>query len=279
MADDVQSPDGDQGAAQPTDSGLYNLDSVDPEVREQLTPHLKEIERNVGKKLQEAADLRKGWQPYEELGLRDVDPGSLKQLLEFAQLANDPEQFSQWWKTTGEQMGLIDQLQQGQDDLGLEDVGDDLSAEKIQELIAEQVAEKLSPIEQSIKQQQEAAQEAQANEEITDAFSKLQSDNGPLFEGKDAEQQEEVRSAIARLAYAYSDDSALSAEEMILKGFEDYKSLIGQGEKGLFDQKDKQPPPAEGAGAPSTSPEKITSFDDPRLKQQATERLRKSLSS
>lgn len=277
MTDDVQSPAGDQGA-DVTDSGLYNLDSVDPEIRDQLTPHLKDIERNVGKKLQDAANYRKQWEPYEELGIKDLEPDAVKQLLEFAQLANDPQQFAQWWKSAGEQMGLFEQLKP-EEDIDLEGVDDVPSQEKIQELIAEQVAERLSPIEQSLKAQEEAARETQANEEITDAFTKLQGDNPELFDGKSAEDQEKVKATIARLAYAYSDDGKMSAEEIILKGFEDYKELLGQGEKGLFEQKQNQPSPAEGPGAPASSPEKITSFDDPRLKAQARERLRQTLSS
>lgn len=273
MAEDgVQSPAGDQGTAEGTDSGLYNLDSVAPEVREQLAPHLKAIEGNVTKKFQEAADYRKQWEPYEETGIKDLDPESLKGLLEFAQMANDPEQFSQWWQKAGEEMDLFNK-DEGEEDLGFED----LSQEKINELISEQVAERLSPIEQSLAQQEQASKEAQANEEINQEMNSIRGENAALFKG-DEKAQKKVEERVAQLAFSYSDDNSLSAAEMIRKGFEDYQEMIGQGEKGLFDQKANQPGTPEGAGAADLSAEKITSFDDPRLKQSAREQLRQSLS-
>lgn len=272
MADDVQSP-ADSGADQGSeaaDSGLYNLDSVAPEVREQLEPHLKAIQGNVEKKFREHADQRKQWQPYEELGLSDIKPEELQGLLEFAKNANDPEWFSNWWKTAGTEMNLFEAPKQ--DDLGLEGVEDDLTPEKVQELVAEQIAAKVSPLEKSLQEQEQARKVEQANEEITAAFSQIEADNASLFQGS-AEDKEKVQEAISRLAYSYAEDSSLSVEDTIQKGFEDYKSLIGQGEKGLFEKKVDQPQTPEGPGATSTSPEKITSFDDPRLKARAKARL------
>lgn len=272
MADDVQSPGGDQGA-ETTDSGLYDLDSVAPEIRDAVAPHLKAIEGNVTKKFQEAAESRKAWEPYEELGIKDLDPESLKGLLEFAQMANDPEQFGQWWQAAGNEMGLFEKFAQGEDlDLDMED---DLSSERIAELVEKQVAEKLGPVEQTIQQQEAERETAQANEEVAKAMDSFKSENSALFEG---DKEGEVERMVARLAYSYSDDESLSPAEMIQKGGEDYKKLIGQGEGSLFDRKANQPAPPEGAGAADTSPEKITSFNDPRLKEAAKERLRKSLS-
>jgi hypothetical protein len=274
MADDVQPADNAGQGAEATDSGLYDLDSVAPEVREQLVPHLKAIEGNVTKKFQEAAEYRKQWQPYEDLGLTDVKPDELQGLLEFAKNANDPDWFSNWWKQAGDEMGLFEKhASPSTDDLGLDDPDTDLTPEKIQELVAEQVAEKLSPIEQHLQQEEQTRKVEQANEEIGSALSSIEDAEPNLFKG-DAEEKEKVQDAIIRLSYAYADDSSLSVEDMIRKGFEDYKQLIGQGEKGLFDQKVEQPQTPEGPGAPSTAPEKITSFDDPRLMAQARERLK-----
>lgn len=259
MPDDVQPAEG-QGA-DGTDSGLYDLDSVDPEIRDQLTPHLKAIEGNVTKKFQEAAEERKQWQPYEELGLKDMNPEAVKQLLDFAQLAQNPEQFAQWWKTAGEEMDLFEK-----DELDLEDL-EDLDKEKIQELVEKQVSEKLNPIQEKIQTQEQERLAQKAEAEIASKLEGIRKDNPDLPEG--------AEDMIVRLAYSYADEEA----DAVAKGFEDYQSLIGQGEKSLFEKKAQQPTPAEGPGAASTSPEKITSFSDPRLTEMATERLRKSLSS
>lgn len=248
----------DTGVAE---SGLYDLDSVDPEIREHLAPHLKAIEANATKKFQEAAEYRKGWAPYEELGLKDVPPETVGELLGFLQVASDPTQFAEWWKAAGEERGLFE----GGDDTGLEGI-EDLSTDKIQEMIAEQIAKGLNPIQETLQAQEQSRLEQQANQEIEDQLKQIRADNPQLPEG--------AENAIVRLAYSYADEDGSSAIE---KGFEEYKALISQGEKGLFEQKANQPGVPEGAGAPSTTTEPITSFGDPRLKASAAERLRKSL--
>lgn len=258
---DVQPAEG-QGA-DVTDSGLYDLDSVAPEIREHLAPHLKAIEGNVTKKFQEAAEYRKGWAPYEELGIKDVPAETVGELLNFLQVAGNPEQFAEWWKAAGEERGLFDQTQAP--GLEMENV-DDLSADKIQELIAEQIAKSLNPIQETLQAQEQKRLEQEANQEITQQLEQIRKDNPDLPQG--------AENAIVRLAYSYADEDGSDA---IQKGFEEYQALIGQGEKGLFEKKVDQPQAPEGPGAPSTAPDAITSFGDPRLKAAAAERLRKSL--
>lgn len=273
MSDGVQSPEtGDQGT-DATDSGYAQyLDSVAPEVREQVEPLFKEFDGNVTKKFQEAAAYRKQWEPYEDLGLTDLEPEQIKGLLEFAAMANDPEKFGQWWENAGKELGLIDKLKGGEEAPRLDEF-DDLSPEKVKELVAEQVGEKLSPVEEMLQKQQQEQQVAEAAKQVDEAMAQIRKNNASLFEG-DAEAQEKVEQRIARLAYAYADDSSLSPDEMIQKGLEDYKEMIGQGENGLFERKSTQPKPPEGPGAADTAPEKISSFDDPRFREAAVAKLK-----
>lgn len=260
MAEEPQSATADQGT-ETADSGYAQyLDSVPPEIREQVEPLFKEFDGNVTKRFQEHAEYRKAWEPYEELGLKDVDPESVRQLLEFAQFAQNPEQFDQWLKAAAEERGLFSN---GNEELGLEEV-EDLSPEKVQELIAEQVAERLNPIQEKLQAQEQERLEQEASKEITSKLEGIRKDNPNLPEG--------AEDVIIRLAYSYADEDG----DPVAKGFEEYKTLIGQGEKGLFDQKSSQPQPPEGPGAASTSDEKITSFNDPRLKAMAAERMRRS---
>jgi hypothetical protein len=258
MADDVQPADAGQGDAT-TDSGLYDLDSVAPEIRDAVAPHLKAIEGNVTKKFQEAADYRKQWSPYEEVGIKDVPPETLQELLAFAKMASDPtqsDQFNEWLKTAAEERGLMGE---SVDDSDLE-VGE-MSPDKIQELIAEKVSEALKPIEERTQQQEQQRLEQEASQEITSQLEQIRKDNPDLPEG--------AENAIVRLAYSYADED----KDPIGKGFAEYQELIGMGEKGLFAKKAGQPQTPEGPGAADTSPEKISSFGDPRLKQAALAKL------
>jgi hypothetical protein len=267
MADDVQPADSGEGQGDAsTDSGLYDLDSVAPDVRELLEPHIKAINGNVEKKFREAADYRKQWQPYEESGIKDVPPETLQELLQFAQMANDPsqaEQFNQWLQATAEARGL-GLGAQGEDDLGLDDV-DEMSTDKIQELIAEQVAEKVNPIQERFQRQDQERLEQEANQEISTQLESIRKDNPDLPEG--------AENAIVRLAYSYADED----KDPIGKGFEEYKELIGAGEKGLFARKDGQPQTPEGPGAAATAPDKLSNdWNDPARRAIALERLKKA---
>lgn len=260
MADEATAaaPTADPGT-EGSEPDLYDIEQVDPEYREHFAPHLKAVQSAVDKKFREAADYRKGWQPYEELGLRDMDPGAVKQLLDFAQMANDPSQFDEWLKAAAEERGLLNGSSED-DDLGLEEI-EDLSPEKIKELVAEQT----QPIQETLQQQQQQAAVAEAEQGIDESLEQIRKDNPDL--------PENAEDAIVKLAYSYAEEDGV---DPIAKGFEDYQSLIGQGEKGLFEKKAAQPKPAEGAGAAVMGDEKITSFDDPRLMARAKEKLRQA---
>lgn len=256
MADDVQTPEGVQGA-DAADSGLYDLDSVAPEIKEQLLPHLKAIEGNVTKRFQEYAADRQKWQPYADLGVSDVPPETLQELLDFAKMANDPaqgDQFNSWLQRVSQERGLTPAEES-------EEL-DDLSPDKIQQLIAEQVSEQTKPIQEQFQKQEQLQREQKAEADISQQLEKLRGDNPDLPEG--------AEDAIVRLSYSFADEDP----DPIAKGFAEYKALIGVGEKGLFAQKSNQPQTPEGGGPASTADTKVSSFGDPRLKAQAIERLR-----
>lgn len=258
MADDAQSAGADQGGGG-SDSGYAQyLDSVAPDIREQVEPLFKEFDGNVTKKFQEHAEYRKGWAPYEELGLNNVPPEQLQQLLQFAEMANNEEQFNEWLTGVATERGLLG----GTDDvvdLGL-DFGED-AVSKLEERLSEKLSEQLGPIQERFAQQDQQGLVDTATTEIDEAFTELLKDHSDL--------PDNARDGIESLAYRYTEEPGLSAKEIVEKGFADYQQLLGQGEKNLFASKSNQPQTPEGPGAASTAPEKITSFDDPRLRAQA----------
>lgn len=261
---DVQSETTDQGA-EATDSGYAQyLDSVAPEIREQVEPLFKEFDGNVTKKFQEHAEYRKGWAPYESLGIKDVPPETLQELLSFAQMASDPNQsdaFDAWLKNVATERGV---LSEETDDLEVED------EPSIEERLMQKVSEMLNPLQEQMQERERQAAVESAETEVNSALDAI------LGDEKNQNLPEGARDAIEALAYRYTDEPGLSAKEVIEKGFGDYQKLIGQGEKSLFTEKTKQPQTPEGPGAASTADEKITSFGDPRIKQIALERMKQS---
>src|SRR4051812_42386476 len=96
-----------QAGAPDNPNGLYpDLSGVPESVRAQVESLLKEYDGNVTRKFQEAAEYRKQWEPYGELGITDVDPTELSDLMAFREIASDPEAFKEWHQAIGEQLGL-----------------------------------------------------------------------------------------------------------------------------------------------------------------------------
>ena len=254
---DEATPNGDQPeGGGDASGGLYDLASVPEDLRPHVEPHLKAIEANITKKLQENAESLKRWEPYEELGIGDINPEALQQLLDFAEMTQDDARFKEWFTETGERMGLLNQEEP--DDLDL-DLEDDLTPEKIEQLIAKAVSENIEPVKQSLQEREAKEAEQAATQEITETLSKLKAEHGDDID----------TDAILQLAYAYADEDPDNA---ITRGFEDYQRLVGKGEAGLFAKKVSQPEAPEGPGRASNAPDKITSFD--QAKAAALDRLR-----
>ena len=243
------------------EAGLYDLSSVPDDIRPHLEPHLKAIDANVTRKFQEYSDQLKGWEPYEELGLRDLDPEQIGGLLEFAQMAQDEEAFAEWWKETGEQLGLYED--EDDDDL-YEDEDDilDLDRDSLQKLVAKAVTENLSPIYEQMQRSEQERAEAATHGEIVEKLDGLREEHGEDID----------TDAILQLAFAYVDDDPDNA---IDRGFEDYQRLVGAGESRLFEGKSEAAGTgAEPGGSASTSPETPNDFD--QAKVQARARMKES---
>jgi hypothetical protein len=62
----------------------------DPYVQRQFTDH---------------ANYRKNWEPYEQLGVNELDPGELEELLNFREIIQDEDQFREWYDNVGQLLG------------------------------------------------------------------------------------------------------------------------------------------------------------------------------
>lgn len=252
-------PDGGEGqGVEDGTGGLYDLSSVPEDLRQFVEPHLKAMEGNVTRRFQQHKEAMDAWTPYEELGIQDVDPGQLRQLLDFAELAQDQEAFAEWWKSVGERLELFPKEDVPPDEL--ESLFDeDLTPEKIKELVSEAIAERVDPLYERFDSTEAQRVEQEAMADIQAQLAQIKSEHG---EDVDTD-------AILKLAFAYSDTDPDNAIQL---GLQDYLKLVGKGEAGLFAEKAGQPKPPEGEGAADTRPEPILTFAD--AKKAAAERLR-----
>lgn len=255
----AEAPAGDgQGIA---GLGLYDLSAAPEELRPFLEQELKKVDGEVTKKFQEHADFRKQWEPLEQIeGLSDVPAEELAELVQFREIASDPEQFEQWWESVGDKFGFFE----GEGPEGGEELGGDGGEEMpawAQGLLdkVESLEGQLAPVNEHLSAQERKDAVAAAEREIADEFAKLEQEH---------ELDDDAKQAIGQLALSYGGEP-----DSIAKGFADWQKITGQAQGELADDKLGQPRPAVTGGQPGTEPEKFEGLNDPKLKAAAKQRL------
>lgn len=243
-------PTTDPGAGEGEGQGNEFYQSLLSDIPEEHRPYVEEavkkFDGEVTRKFQDAADYRKQWEPYEELGINNLDPEAVQGLMAFAEIANDPDTFRQWWESVGDEYGFMDD----DDDDDLDDDDDTLTQEKVDQLVESRLQEMLSPLLQREQSREEEERMQAAEEAIDDQFAQLEQQYGEL--------SDDQKRNVIQLALAYQDD----AENAILRGFQDYQGLISSTEREALSEKANQPKPAGGEGKANTNAKPVTSFED-----------------
>lgn len=233
--------------------GLYDLNSVPEDYRPHVEKIAKEIDANVTRKFQEAAQYKSQWEPYEQLGINEYEPEQLEQLLTFAEIANDPDSFKEWWTNVGNEYGFMEQ----NDDVDDIDVDDDNDPAELVEALLE---EKLGPLYQKELEREEQARIAEAEEMIDREVAALKEQHGDFNED-----------IIYKLALAHEGNDAIQ------KAFQEYQELVSNTEKQTVTDKSNPPVVPEGPGAANTNQNVPTNFDE--ASAMAKERMKASLGS
>lgn len=253
-AADVPAPDtsGGQGN-EATTSGLYSLDSVPEAIRGQVEPHFKEWDASVTREFQKRAEQ---WAPYEELGIRDIDPEDLGHLKSFYEIASDPDKFSEWVANAYESLGLGAEGEPagtpGEPEAGA--AGDE------DRPLTRAEAEALYEERETAREQEAEAQ--RIHDEISSEISSTFDELGV----KDEEDQELIAFLAQKL---HADDKSVG--DALREAHAAWQKKLGKVESDALDEKLKQPAPAENAGAAHSAPKAATSFSE------AGDRLRERL--
>lgn len=243
------------GAAAQQDQGLqggmpWDLNDVPEELRGYVADQLKRIEGGVTQRFQEAAEFRRQMEPFSPLaeieGLSEVPPEDLAGLVEFHQMAQDPEAFEQWWEQIGNELGLFDGDEGGAE--GAEGNGDQPPA------WAQGLVERLDALEGGLNERTQTDAERDALAEIESEMAQVRKDNADLpWDNEEAA----VEDRILQLAMSYGDDP-----EAITKGLADYRAITGAGQAALVEAAEHGPQPALAGGNGNTAPEEVKGFDD-----------------
>lgn len=224
-------------------TGLYDLSSVPDEYRSHVERIAKDIDRNAQAKFREAADYRKQWQPFEELGLVDQNPDEIRQMIELSRLLGDESTAQDAVLALAKHVGLeVDGLDEEPE------TAPDPQAELRAQIEALQAAE---------SERQQAAAQQQELERLQDEWDGIVQEHGPFTD----EQQQ----MIVELASRFE-----SEEQPLVAAHKLYNQIVGIGEQGLVKAKAGEPTASEPAGRASTTVAPPETFEE--AKRLMTER-------
>lgn len=239
--------EGGEGQGAEGNGGLYDLSAVPEDMRSQVEPLFKQFDANVTKKFQEHADYRKGWEPYENLGLNEYDPEGLQQLLQFAeQNLTSEDALREFVMSTAQENGwsLDGEEPEGDPEEGEDDpVRSELDALKQQ----------LSQITERDQAREQEQREQQIGEYITGEYDRLKGEVGELPD-------EEAQDWVDARAAMYASDPE-KRDKAIETAYRDYFAMVANIEKGLLKRKGDQPQAPEQGGRPATGEEPNTDWD------------------
>jgi hypothetical protein len=258
MPDDLQ-PDQGQGDA---GGGLFDsyLQTVPEDGRETVESYLKDASRNVESRLQEAADLKKTWEPYQPVQdtLRAYDPEQLQELLAWhQQVTSSDEAYQRWLGNAAKEAGLTPAEE---DALEAAEATGELTREEIQKIIADQAEQRVAPLQERLTQF-ETEQAINAEEQnIRTQLEQLQA-------------QEKIQLSESQKAMVLDLGMNAPGENWIKEGLDRFREITTEGQRTFVEQKTSQPSPTlTGGGAERFKP----TTDWKEASEQARERLRQS---
>ena len=241
-APEVQTPEvqGQEDA----ETGLFDLSTVPEEYRQFVEPIAKDIGKNADAKLREAAEYRKGWESFEELGLQEYDPEGIGALLQFADALGDPDTARSAIPNLAESIGV---------DLGAAPAATETTDETPDELaqLRAELTELREARDSDIAAAEQAKLEDQTVEELRAEWREVEEQHGGAFSPEDTVKLRDLAKRMApdhdepiKAAYAFITGISGDALEVFVNGAPD------------------QPAPAEPAGVASTTATPVDDFEE-----------------
>lgn len=258
-----------QGAqSQELDPGLFpGIEDVPSEYRQHIDPILRQMDTNANKRISDVNEKLEQWAPYEQLGVRDaIDPETMQGLINFVEMLGsaqeNPAELKDWWDTLGKEFKFFDSGQEeNENELFEENENGNETPnirDMVQEVMQEVVQEHIAPLQEKMQNDQRDQQLGQVNERIDNEFGEIQGKFGKFSD--DEKKNSEIEARIIRLAIPYANEN--NGEGSILKGFEEYQSILKDGEGSLFQEVSNQPAKPEGPGTPDTTKDKPTDMKE-----------------
>lgn len=229
------------------------IEALPEDLRENAPQYVEHWDKYVQEQFGDRAEQIKAYEPYSQINvgteaepqivdIKSVPPEELAELLAFRDMASNEQKFDAW---------LDEIIEKREEVRGVPPVSDEYADPEI-EALRREVAdlrtwrESETAAQATRRQEEEAAQAAQWVDGQIEAIKK---DHPSLTD--------EQIDAICALAAKYP-----PSDDIVQKGFEDFKKLVGGVESDFFDRKVNQPTPAVHGGSANTAAEKVTSYED-----------------
>lgn len=239
-----------------------------PQGLEAVRAAARDMEAKISRSSREAADYRKQWEPYGELGLHEYEPDALQEALLLDQLFREPESvidrvdveaFRPMLEKVAQALGITPEQAQAQ----IEQQQDDVP-EWAKPLIEDHQAR--------AEREQREAQEAQLREavekadaEFQEALDAIVGEDDDLFglEVTEGDQKFKPAEDLLTAHAAVLIDRGIPTQDAVQVAHKVVTGLRNAIEEQLVGRKLEQPRPAVREGGASTAPPKIDVGDDP----------------
>jgi hypothetical protein len=257
MADDVQ-PDEGQGTEATGSQFDSYLQTVPSEAREAAESWFKDTSKGLNEKLDEAAAIRKTWEPYESVKdtLASYPPEQLSELLAWhQQVTSSDEAFKEWLGNASKEAGLTPAQE---DALETAEATGELTREEVQKLIEEQAEQRVAPLREELTQ-------FQTEQAVNAEEGKIRTRIDELQKEASVELTEEQKAMVFELG---ANDPG---DDWVKTGFDAFRKISAEAQKAFVQDKGKAPTPSLTAGG---SEKFKPSTDFKVVGEQAKERLR-----
>ena len=260
-AESVQPEQGQGGGGNDAPYAEY-LNRIPEEGRAAAEEAFKAWDADTTRKFQDAAEHRKAWEPFEQLGVNQRDPSEVEWALSMLEAAkNNPQSIAEWYEQYAEQHGLTP-AEAAQQAAAAQPAVDEFGGIYDQAALESLLQSQLTPLQQrldAIAQREEAREYKErlqeAERHIEEQFTQLQSQHPDAFDIKGADGKPiDVRAVIENFTGKYIETDPQHA---VQRAFADWDALRSQLESGFLNGKAQQPGAPEGGGVANTQPEQI----------------------
>jgi hypothetical protein len=258
MPEDVQPTEGQGGEAT---GGLFDsyLQTVPEQAREAAETWFRDTSKGLDSKLEEAAEFRKAWEPYQNVELlRQYEPNELAELLGWHQQVKQEDGYREFIANAAAELGLTPAEEK---ELEAAEADGELSRAEIEQLITQQAEARVAPLAERLEQwETERAVDAE-DQNIRSEFERLESEH-TISLSKDQ------KAIVLDLGMNHQGQGS-----WVQAGFDRFRSMTTEAQKAFVEEKAKAPPSALEAGGVERFKPSMT-FDEAAARTK--ERLRQS---